>query len=134
MLADSCVFFLMVPRPPKSTRTDTLVPYTTLCRSDIGVAAAQPPTGQLECAGERDPVQPRDGAEHRVLLGPAHLRMQLPQIGGLGVGLPPPAHCLGQVVELYAAVVVTAPVVQERLAQLRMPEQRRQVVDHPQIG
>src|SRR3546814_9412889 len=90
MLADSCVFFLMVPRPPKSTRTDTLVPYTTLCRSDIGVAAAQPPTGQLECAGERDPVQPRDGAEHRVLLGPAHLRMQLPQIGGLGVGLPPP--------------------------------------------
>src|SRR3546814_14745462 len=27
-------FFLMIPRPPRSTRTDTLFPYTTLCRSD----------------------------------------------------------------------------------------------------
>src|SRR3546814_1211128 len=31
-----CVFFffLMIRRPPKSTRTDTLFPYTTLFRSD----------------------------------------------------------------------------------------------------
>src|SRR3546814_7468315 len=27
-------FFLMIRRPPRSTRTDTLVPYTTLFRSD----------------------------------------------------------------------------------------------------
>src|SRR3546814_15529447 len=27
------VFFLMIPRPPESTRTDTLFPYTTLFRS-----------------------------------------------------------------------------------------------------
>src|SRR3546814_20364977 len=27
-------FFLMIRRPPRSTRTDTLFPYTTLCRSD----------------------------------------------------------------------------------------------------
>src|SRR3546814_14749165 len=27
-------FFLMIRRPPKSTRTDTLFPYTTLFRSD----------------------------------------------------------------------------------------------------
>src|SRR3546814_11379022 len=27
------VFFLMIRRPPCSTRTDTLFPYTTLCRS-----------------------------------------------------------------------------------------------------
>src|SRR3546814_4393982 len=26
------VFFLMIRRPPRSTRTDTLFPYTTLCR------------------------------------------------------------------------------------------------------
>src|SRR3546814_20976014 len=26
-------FFLMLPRPPRSTRTDTLFPYTTLFRS-----------------------------------------------------------------------------------------------------
>src|SRR3546814_16666329 len=33
------VFFLMIRRPPRSTRTDTLFPYTTLFRSlvaDIG--------------------------------------------------------------------------------------------------
>src|SRR3546814_11321260 len=26
----------MIPRPPRSTRTDTLFPYTTLFRSDLG--------------------------------------------------------------------------------------------------
>src|SRR3546814_1360741 len=28
-------FFLMIRRPPRSTRTDTLFPYTTLFRSDL---------------------------------------------------------------------------------------------------
>src|SRR3546814_14940593 len=31
------VFFLMIRRPPRSTRTDTLFPYTTLFRSDVRV-------------------------------------------------------------------------------------------------
>src|SRR3546814_12219629 len=39
----SCVdfFFLMIRRPPRSTRTDTLFPYTTLFRSQqvVGMAA-----------------------------------------------------------------------------------------------
>src|SRR3546814_14155373 len=30
------VFFLMIRRPPRSTRTDTLFPYTTLFRSHQG--------------------------------------------------------------------------------------------------
>src|SRR3546814_16023351 len=30
------IFFLMIRRPPRSTRTDTLCPYTTLFRSHIG--------------------------------------------------------------------------------------------------
>src|SRR3546814_1435017 len=30
----SAVFFLMIRRPPRSTRTDTLFPYTTLFRSE----------------------------------------------------------------------------------------------------
>src|SRR3546814_693693 len=38
-------FFLMIRRPPRSTRTDTLFPYTTLFRSgldaDIGLARVQ---------------------------------------------------------------------------------------------
>src|SRR3546814_12779373 len=39
-----CVFFLMILRPPRSTRTDTLFPYTTLFRS----------TGASHTARERD--------------------------------------------------------------------------------
>src|SRR3546814_2130272 len=30
-----CFFFLMIRRPPRSTRTDTLFPYTTLFRSGL---------------------------------------------------------------------------------------------------
>src|SRR3546814_14997001 len=30
------LYFFMIPRPPRSTRTDTLLPYTTLCRSPNG--------------------------------------------------------------------------------------------------
>src|SRR3546814_1735194 len=43
---DSLLFFLMIRRPPRSTRTDTLFPYTTLFRSLDplpGVARAEPP-------------------------------------------------------------------------------------------
>src|SRR3546814_13948564 len=46
-LLDACVgmskvifFFLMIRRPPRSTRTDTLFPYTTLFRSH-GIAVGQ---------------------------------------------------------------------------------------------
>src|SRR3546814_14266339 len=46
-------FFLMIRRPPRSTRTDTLFPYTTLFRSAAvagglgapGLRAAQPARG-----------------------------------------------------------------------------------------
>src|SRR3546814_20735541 len=45
IFVDSCVcfifFFLMIRRPPRSTRSDTLFPYTTLFRSDC--AAPSPP-------------------------------------------------------------------------------------------
>src|SRR3546814_14624383 len=32
-------FFLMIRRPPRSTRTDTLFPYTTLFRSGVAAVA-----------------------------------------------------------------------------------------------
>src|SRR3546814_4481537 len=35
-----CFFFLMIRRPPRSTRTDTLFPYTT--SSDLPPGTAQP--------------------------------------------------------------------------------------------
>src|SRR3546814_11299487 len=34
----SMIFFLMIRRPPRSTRTDTLFPYTTLFRSRFKVS------------------------------------------------------------------------------------------------
>src|SRR3546814_20298577 len=38
----SVVFFLMIRRPPRSTRTDTLLPYTTLFRSRAQRRRRQP--------------------------------------------------------------------------------------------
>src|SRR3546814_12878156 len=35
LLTFAFFFFLMIRRPPRSTRTDTLFPYTTLFRSDL---------------------------------------------------------------------------------------------------
>src|SRR3546814_2260384 len=43
MLVLCCVcVFLMIRRPPRSTRTDTLFPYTTLFRSALRVLREQP--------------------------------------------------------------------------------------------
>src|SRR3546814_7013304 len=49
--AHMLIFFLMIRRPPRSTRTDTLFPYTALFRSRLLVGAraqwrATPPAGQ----------------------------------------------------------------------------------------
>src|SRR3546814_14564519 len=68
----SLFFFLMIRRPPRSTHTDTLFPYTTLFRSvfldfrqGIGVE------GRAVRTGERGIFDDRDGgiriAEHAVL-------------------------------------------------------------------
>src|SRR3546814_9720418 len=38
-------FFLMIRRPPRSTRTDTLFPYTTLFRSDVHANLARTAEG-----------------------------------------------------------------------------------------
>src|SRR3546814_2028894 len=38
-------FFLMIRRPPRSTRTDTLVPYTTLFRSAASSSSASASCG-----------------------------------------------------------------------------------------
>src|SRR3546814_18798297 len=46
-----CFFFLMIRRPPRSTLTDTLFPYTTLFRS-LG-KAGPPRAGAEAAAGQR---------------------------------------------------------------------------------
>src|SRR3546814_758170 len=60
------LFFLMIRRPPRSTRTDTLFPYTTLFRS-------APDADSLLCAGESS--HPRMGG---ALAGEKGLRSQRP--------------------------------------------------------
>src|SRR3546814_20057028 len=70
----SGVFFLMIRRPPRSTRTDTLFPYTTLFRSldrraggaepgngDIGRNADQEQRSPAELVGERAGDELTDG-------------------------------------------------------------------------
>src|SRR3546814_19413062 len=64
------MFFLMIRRPPRSTRTDTPFPYTTLFRSvgleradaDVGIAGfehAAAHAGQLDgAAGDADLQRP----------------------------------------------------------------------------
>src|SRR3546814_15647862 len=47
-------FFLMIRRPPRSTRTDTLFPYTTLFRSSAGLAETL--QGALAKAYENNPT------------------------------------------------------------------------------
>src|SRR3546814_1148347 len=80
------VFFLLFRRPPISTRTDTLFPYTTLFRSPgrCTSALARPrgnlrpgrrrlpavdratrPVGELRHAGCGSPEDPRDGTPLR---------------------------------------------------------------------
>src|SRR3546814_2064203 len=47
----------MIRRPPRSTRTDTLFPYTTLFRSGQDIRAAQPRrvAGHQQSAADDDP-------------------------------------------------------------------------------
>src|SRR3546814_11569142 len=76
MLFFVCVFFLILRRPPRSTRTGTLFPYTTLFRSHVGRrlvhGIAQPDAGEVifddvaafGCAGLR--IDPVDAERHIV--------------------------------------------------------------------
>src|SRR3546814_18058598 len=88
-----CFFFLMIRRPPRSTRTDTLFPYTTLFRSDgdalvLEVAGGiDVPAGGLVLpwpyAGEPgsatidgNPAQWQDG-ELRIRAAPARVEIEM---------------------------------------------------------
>src|SRR3546814_10376703 len=54
----------MIRRPPRSTRTDTLVPYTTLCRSR---RPRRHHPGERPLRGERRSPPPAHGAPTRPL-------------------------------------------------------------------
>src|SRR3546814_9533988 len=51
------IFFLMILRPPRSTRTDTLFPYTTLFRSRSSSRAARTRSGGRHLHGQPSRIQ-----------------------------------------------------------------------------
>src|SRR3546814_14438152 len=57
-------FFLMIRRPPRSTRTDTLFPYTTLFRSVHFGSSAAPRTGWRSARDDRSATRPARSEEH----------------------------------------------------------------------
>src|SRR3546814_14947432 len=67
------IFFLMIRRPPRSTRTDTLFPYTTLFRScngcELEIHALGNPYYNLEGLGIRFVASPRH-ADMLLVTGP----------------------------------------------------------------
>src|SRR3546814_3053507 len=67
------VFFLMIRRPPRSTRTDTLFPYTTLFRSHLRPARPADVHGH-------GPSRPDDLGRRRTADQEARLLCQ-PEIG-----------------------------------------------------
>src|SRR3546814_8649273 len=72
-----CLFFLMIRRPPRSTRTDTLFPYTTLFRSRRRAAIAGKPVRNVKCLttsydGFRQKYVPFAGERHVFLRSEEH--------------------------------------------------------------
>src|SRR3546814_12206661 len=79
-MCDRLFFFLIIRRPPKSTRTDTLFPYTTLFRSERAHAAdgAVEPTengladqemADIQLGNGRDDGHRADGIEREAVAG-----------------------------------------------------------------
>src|SRR3546814_21004463 len=69
-------FFLMIRRPPRSTRTDTLFPYTTLFRSSRrrGRCAADPRRAAVRTGGDgAGGARVRHSA--RIAVGPVQFRI-----------------------------------------------------------
>src|SRR3546814_17379129 len=54
----SCFCFLKIRGPPRSTRTDTLVPYTTLFRSSYAISGLLAGIAGVRMAGRLGTVQP----------------------------------------------------------------------------
>src|SRR3546814_3275958 len=83
-------FFLMIRRPPRSTRTDTLFPYTTLFRSERvdGIHRLAAPARQQAHAPEERPAGPGGYLEH-VRQGRRSVERRLRRGGERGGGCHP---------------------------------------------
>src|SRR3546814_19600452 len=96
-----CIFFLMIRRPPRSTRTDTLFPYTTLFRSLSGA-----PLAALALQRLRDFRAASGG--------------RVPLIGVGGIATPEQAwdriRAGASLVQIYSAMVYEGPGLAARIA------------------
>src|SRR3546814_17191571 len=68
----------MIRRPPRSTRTDTRFPYTTLFRSTVRetmqIVSAVYPNANVDLSGRKVVLHPSHAPMERKLVGP-HLRL-----------------------------------------------------------
>src|SRR3546814_8398435 len=66
------IFFLMIRRPPRTTRTDTLFPYTTLFRSQSPYAAVFTMLRDMSTARPEPLPEPAEGEfeEKPITFGP----------------------------------------------------------------
>src|SRR3546814_5248469 len=71
----------MVRRPPRSTRTDTLFPYTTLFRSDAGADAEWLAARVEEVAAEVEMLAVQAGGEAGVVLDAVGARQHVDHLG-----------------------------------------------------
>src|SRR3546814_16228856 len=90
LLVYTLFVFLMIRRPPRSTRTDTLFPYTTLFRSE-----GEEGRGKGERRREAGPellsavlVGPADGRHRQVDVGADVDRLELDGHGRCTIGVP----------------------------------------------
>src|SRR3546814_17198945 len=102
------IFCLMILRPPRSTRTDTLFPYTTLFRSNSLPKSAMSPITK-----RRSKRSPEDGAMEgisKLLRAAAVLATLL--LAGLAIlavlGLVPRALLLEQSLKVLAVIAIIA--------------------------
>src|SRR3546814_19013895 len=92
------VYFLMTRRPPRSTRTDTLFPYTTLFRSHGPDAGRQPPTrGAPGAVPSCPPRRRRDIEIHAPATGCAAQPVSCEPGGAAGAQPPPPCPAHHQI-------------------------------------
>src|SRR3546814_20015859 len=76
----------MIRRPTRSTRTDTLFPYTTIFRSAVHVANAQPDRRRARfLVGTRMAAQALVGIRHQIAVGRAGMDDAGIDVGGLPV-------------------------------------------------
>src|SRR3546814_19873578 len=91
-------FFLMIRRPPRSTRTDTLFPYTTLFRSVDSAAAVAEVRAQVETLVDQLPTD---------VLTPVVTQLSIDAAPILYLSLPSESRSALELTELLVLVIRT---------------------------